>query len=174
MKTVVVYQSKTGFTKKYAEWIAQELGCLAIPDSKEMKELSNYQTILYGGGIMAGKISGFESFKNKVKLQEQKLIVFTTGATSDKAIEVIEQIKKNNLSEEEQKKIPFFYYEGGIDYEAMSFMNRFILKQLYKMLNKKKEKTAEEKGMEEAISKSFDHTDRIHICDLIKVAKQGS
>lgn len=25
MKTVVIYQSKTGFTKKYAEWISEEL-----------------------------------------------------------------------------------------------------------------------------------------------------
>ena len=25
MKTLVTYQSKTGFTRKYAEWISQEL-----------------------------------------------------------------------------------------------------------------------------------------------------
>jgi len=25
MKTVVIYKSKTGFAKKYAEWIAEEL-----------------------------------------------------------------------------------------------------------------------------------------------------
>lgn len=29
MKTIVVYQSSTGFTKQYAEWIATELGCKA-------------------------------------------------------------------------------------------------------------------------------------------------
>ena len=27
MKSVVVYSSITGFTKKYAEWIAEDLGC---------------------------------------------------------------------------------------------------------------------------------------------------
>ncbi|GEA31640.1 flavodoxin [Clostridium beijerinckii] len=37
MKTVVIYKSKTGFTKKYAKWIAEELsadekGMLAIYD----------------------------------------------------------------------------------------------------------------------------------------------
>ena len=27
MKKIVVYKTSTGFTKRYAEWIAQALGC---------------------------------------------------------------------------------------------------------------------------------------------------
>ena len=27
MKIIVIYKSKTGFTKRYAEWIAEELKC---------------------------------------------------------------------------------------------------------------------------------------------------
>ncbi len=27
MKTIVVYKSKYGYTKRYAEWIAEELSC---------------------------------------------------------------------------------------------------------------------------------------------------
>ena len=30
MSTVVVYSSQTGFTKRYAEWLAEELGCQAV------------------------------------------------------------------------------------------------------------------------------------------------
>ncbi len=30
MKTIVVYKSKTGFTKKYAEWISEELSTRRI------------------------------------------------------------------------------------------------------------------------------------------------
>lgn len=33
MKKIVVYQSGTGFTAKYADWIAEELGC----EAKEYK-----------------------------------------------------------------------------------------------------------------------------------------
>ena len=36
MKTIVAYKSKSGYTKTYAEWIAQELDC----DIKENAEIS--------------------------------------------------------------------------------------------------------------------------------------
>lgn len=36
MKTIVIYHSQTGFTKRYAEWIAQEAGadCLELSAAK--------------------------------------------------------------------------------------------------------------------------------------------
>ena len=37
MKKIVVYQSGTGFTAKYANWIAEELGCEA-KEYKKVKE----------------------------------------------------------------------------------------------------------------------------------------
>ena len=36
MKTIVVYRSKYGSTKKYAEWISAELGCEML-EFKEAK-----------------------------------------------------------------------------------------------------------------------------------------
>ena len=36
MKSIVVYTSKTGFTKKYAQWIAEDLGC----EAKGLNEIS--------------------------------------------------------------------------------------------------------------------------------------
>ena len=34
MKTVVIYKSRTGFTKKYAEWISEELSADIFDVSK--------------------------------------------------------------------------------------------------------------------------------------------
>ena len=36
MKRIVVYQSGTGFTAKYADWIAKDLGC----EAKEYKHVN--------------------------------------------------------------------------------------------------------------------------------------
>ena len=49
MKKLVVFKSSTGFTKKYAEWIAEELKC----EAKSIKEISKKenkteQDIFYG------------------------------------------------------------------------------------------------------------------------------
>lgn len=164
MKKIIVYQSKTGFTKKYAEWMAEVLNCMTVPFKKDMKNLNEYDLIIFGGGIMAGKVNGLEQFKTNVDLQKQKLFVYATGATSQELTEVTDQFKTNNLTEEEQKKVPFYYYEGGIDYNHMGILSKFFMKMLVNMLKGKKNKTAEEEGMLNALSHSFDHSDknRIH------------
>ena len=53
MKTIVAYKSKSGYTKKYAQWIAQELNC-DIKENAELSDIINYDVIIYGGGMYAG------------------------------------------------------------------------------------------------------------------------
>ncbi|MDE5939773.1 MAG: flavodoxin [Lachnospiraceae bacterium] len=38
MKTIVIYNSQTGFTKRYAKWIAEAAGadCVALPEAKKL------------------------------------------------------------------------------------------------------------------------------------------
>lgn len=49
MKAIVVYKSSTGFTKKYADWIAQALGCeaVALQDAKRI-DYSAYDALIFG------------------------------------------------------------------------------------------------------------------------------
>ena len=59
MNPIVIYKSKYGSTKAYAEWISEELNCRAI-DVKTVKiaDLTEYDTIIYGGGLYAEVIAG--------------------------------------------------------------------------------------------------------------------
>ena len=47
MKTIVIYTSQTGFTKRYAEWIAEATGadCFELSAAKK-KDLTTYDCIL--------------------------------------------------------------------------------------------------------------------------------
>ena len=59
MRTVVIYKSKTGFTKKYAKWISEELSSDIFDISKVTANmLTAYDTVIYGGGLYAMGISG--------------------------------------------------------------------------------------------------------------------
>ena len=51
MNAIVIYKSKYGSTKAYAEWIAEALSCQAV-EAKSVKadDLLAYDTIVYGGG----------------------------------------------------------------------------------------------------------------------------
>ena len=57
MKILVTYKSKTGFTKKYAEMIAKEVdGCLVEFKKMTAEKMSEFDVVVYGGGIYAGMI----------------------------------------------------------------------------------------------------------------------
>ena len=58
MKTIIIYHSQTGFTKRYAQWIAEASGadCFELSAARK-KDLDAYDTIVYGGWACAGGIS---------------------------------------------------------------------------------------------------------------------
>lgn len=47
MKTVVIYNSQTGFTKRYAEWIAAAAGadCMPLTEAKKNKSKEDEEQI---------------------------------------------------------------------------------------------------------------------------------
>ena len=176
MKTIVIYKSKTGFTKRYAEWIAKDLGCEALSaDKVSAKELQQYQTIIYGGGIMAGQIGGLKKLKGVIAGNpDKKLIVFATGATPAEALKEKDTIKEANFTTEESKNIPYFYFQSGINYEDMKLGAKLLMKMFAAMLGKKKSKTAEEQGMVETITKSADYSDIKFIQSIFFLSDLGS
>ena len=103
MNILVTYQSKTGFTKQYAEWISDELKS----DIKEAKDVNSsdikkYDLIIHGGWIMGGLVKGLAKIK---KLNPKKLIVFGVGYTKKDKVNLKQIIEANKLEE-----TPFFYY----------------------------------------------------------------
>ncbi len=172
MNTVVIYQSKTGFTAKYAKWIGEELNCPVFSlKEADRNGLSEYDTIIYGGGLMAGKVSGLDKFKKSSLAEGKKLVVFATGATPMEATEAITRVKNSNLSTEEQRKIPFFYLVSGLCYEKMGFFSKSMLKMMYNVLQKKKDRTEEENGMMQVFEKSSDHSDKKNLKELLACMK---
>ena len=148
MKTLVTYQSKTGFTKTYAEWIAEELSA----DIKEIakvstEELTNYDLVIHGGWIMGGMINGLDKVRT---LNPSKLIVFAVGFTSKEEVEIPKIAEVNKLGD-----TPFFYYVGGMNPKKMGFMGRTMVK----MVTKKKPEYA-------------DYTNRDEIKGIVDLAKE--
>ena len=83
MKTIVIYNSQTGFTKRYAEWIAEAAGadCLELSAAKK-KDLTAYEAIIFGSWACAGSISKVRWFKGNIdNWAGKKLIAFCVGGS---------------------------------------------------------------------------------------------
>ncbi len=170
MKTVVIYKSKTGFTKKYAKWIAEELSADIFNASNvDINILNKYDTIIYGGSLYAVGIIGIGLIKKNInKIKDKRLIVFATGA-SPLRDNVINEVINKNFTVDEQKYIKFFYLRGGFNYNKLSSFDKFLMTLLkWKIKNKKKEDlSADEKGMLAIYNKPVDFTDKKNIGEII-------
>lgn len=173
MKTIVIYHSQTGFTKRYAQWIAKASGadCLELSAAKK-KNMAPYEAIIYGGWACAGGISKLSWFKGNIdKWADKKLIVFCVGGSPADSPEIAPALKQN-FKESELKKVRVFYCPGGFNYEKMSAPSRLMMKLFLKSLKAKKDKTEAEQEMIQMISSSYDIADRKYIEPILECLKK--
>ena len=177
MKAVVIYKTKYGSTKKYAEWIAEELGC-DIFDSKDIKadKLKDYDTIIYGGGLYAEVIAGVSLItKNINTLDTKKLIVYTTGITPIDCREYYDKmVIEKNFNPEIREKIKVYNFPGKMVLSELSLVHRTALKTLKKIMSGKENPSEMEKMLIELCDADGDFSDKDLICELVEYAKTFS
>lgn len=171
MKTLVVYKSQTGFTKKYAQWIAEKSEGVAITvsEAKKLKkaDLDQYDAIVYGGWCMAGKISGDAWLRNRYKeLADKKLVLFACGASPEDYPDT-QIFLQQTLSDEEKKYIKLFYCPGGLNYDKMNMGSKLAMKALVASIRGNKKSTKEDLEAADVMSSNYDNTDEKHVEPII-------
>ncbi len=159
MNSIVLYTSKTGFTKQYAEWIAEALGCECRPYTHGCEaQIRDYDCIIYGGWLMAGMISGYDKIRNS---GIECTAVFGTGMSCP-GESVLEQLAGQNKIEPEK----VFYFEGGYNPKKVGFIPRMIVRMLTRSLSKKADMTEADMRILETAS-GMDRTDKRMIAPLL-------
>ena len=176
MKTIVIYKSKYGSTKQYAEWIAEALSA-DLFEAKNVKaaDLEKYDTIIYGGGLYAEVIAGVTLItKNYDKLSDKKLIVFTTGITPLDLREYYDKLVfDKNFKGEIREKVRVFNYLGKMILSELTLPHRTALKALKKLMSGKENPTEMEKLLVALCDADGDFSDKNAIAELLEYAKEG-
>lgn len=156
---IVIYKSKTGFTEKYARWIADALRCDAVcMDKNSLAEAARYDVVIFGGGMHAGAVNGIKFIRNSMSsLAGKKIIVFATGAAPPIPDE-IERIINHNLPGE--KDLAFFYFQSGMNYARIRGADRLLMGIFRTVLKMKKNKSGVEQGTADTIQNSYDYSSR--------------
>lgn len=177
MKTLVIYTSQTGFTKRYAEWITNRVkgDIINLNEAKKKNDdfFTDYDAILYGGWAMGGSVVQLKWFLTKaVSWKEKKLAVFCVGASPLDRPDV--EVSLHNLLDDTQREyIKAFYCQGGIDYSRMKMPSKLAMKAFAATMRKKKNPTEDEKIMAEMISHSYDISDEKYIEPIVEYILKG-
>ena len=179
-KAIVIYTSKRGSTKQYAEWIAEDLECEAIslsdPSVKDI-DLYEYDCIIYGGWIRGSGIVDFDKF-GKLLDDElmQRLIVFGVGM-ADETADNYAQVwgySIGKLDPKNENRTILYILGGRYDPENVKGMDRFLMKIMRTVLISGS--TPEAKGranfMKDRIDNGIDMVYRDNIISLVKDARR--
>jgi hypothetical protein len=130
---VIVYQSKTGFTRKYAEMLAANTGLAAFPVN-EISQVDHNEEIIFLGWMKAGQIQGLKKTR---KFRIAAVCGSGTGRTAEPSPETI--IARNKI-----EGLPFFYLRSGcLPLEQLKGTDRIMLSFYLKIIKKRKDKDEE-------------------------------
>lgn len=173
-RTIVIYKSKYGATEKYAQWIGQELDCPVVSaDDFNKKDFEKYDNIIFGGGVHAGGVTGFDLIRKSMrKLAGKKVVVFAVGLNVMQP-ETRQQLRDINFSKKKVRGITCYYCPGAYDPSKVKGMDAMIMNMMKKMLEDKKESegTEDDRLLLARVTEGADLIDRKYIEPIVREFK---
>ena len=176
-KQIIIYGSQYGSTKRYAERLSEITGLEAV-NYKEVKNISDYNRVVYLGGLFAGGVMGLKKTVTKMT-PHQELILATVGMTDPNEatyFEGIRKVLKAQLPASLYDENKIFHLRGAIDYNQLGFKHRIMMKMFHSMMLKKPESelTADAKAMLETYGKQVDFVDYDGLKPIIEIITKSS
>lgn len=129
MRTLVLYTSNTGNTKRYAERIAEGIGADILPFNKRMfkkMSLKDYDTIVYGGWLSGMTIQGVNEFLARWDdMSEKNVLIYAVG------MGVVSKESRDNLINSnllDLYHLRFYQLRGSFDYSKLKFPYTWMIR----------------------------------------------
>lgn len=168
-KGIIIYQSKYGATKKYAEWLKEMTGFACLETQKaSLNDVKQYDIILLCGGVYASGIAGLSFLKKNIGVLRNKKIAILCVGASPYDESAFNEIKGHNLKGD-LEEIPLFYGRGMWNESRMTFVDRTLCRLLQKSVAKKAPDTREPwmEALMCAVGQTCDWTDKKYLEPLV-------
>lgn len=168
-KTIVLYRSRYGATKRYAAWLASDLGCPLIetPDAG-ISQAAEYDTIILGGGVYASAISGLDFLKQHGEaLAGKRLCVFAVGA-SPFGEKTLDHLRGKNMTGA-LADVPLFYFRGAWNGSRLTLRDKMLCQLMQRIISKKPEADCDawERTLMQPGAPDEDWTDRLYLAPML-------
>lgn len=175
-KAIVIYNSKRGSTKQYAEWIAGDLECTAVPlHNFDYGSLSQFDVVIFGSWLRGSGIVGFDKFRKQIAAHADKLIIFVTGI-SEYNPQNYQQICKINFKEDINMQNTLLYFcPGRYVPSKVKGLDKFLMAISKKVLLSgitDKESAAAANMMVNSIANGVDNVDRRYTEQVLRAVRK--
>ncbi|MGN0765294.1 MAG: hypothetical protein ACI4MO_02300 [Christensenellales bacterium] len=163
----IIFTSNTGHTQEYAQILAGELG-LPCYDLKQAKSnLPSGVDVIYLGWIMAGNVQGL---KKALRRYSVKVVCAVGMSGNDNQLDEI--YDKYMFLED----TPIFYLQGGMEYQKLKGVYKFMIGTVKKVMSKKleaKEKTQDEQDMLDLIVNGKSMVSKEKLSEVLAYLKEN-
>ena len=155
MITAIIYESKAGHTKRYAEMLSDKINAKAMSLKEAKKELKGNDEIVFLGWVCATKIKGLR----KAKRHNIKCV----GAVG---IYPKENTYTDSLAKSNDVDEKLFYLRGGIDFDKLSKLTKKFFNWIAKMM--KIDNKPENKELIELFEYGKDFVDEANLDEMVE------
>ncbi|HEY8969523.1 MAG TPA: flavodoxin domain-containing protein [Puia sp.] len=129
-KGAILYSSRYGATRQYAEWLANELQWpLLLADNTTNKDLAAYDTLIIGSSVYIGRLLIKDWLKkHNPVLGDKELSFFIVCATPASERQQQETIARTSIPHDLIGPENVFFLPGRLTIDKLSWRDRLMLK----------------------------------------------
>jgi menaquinone-dependent protoporphyrinogen IX oxidase len=130
MKGIIIYKSKYGATKQYADWLGELLHIPSVfLDHFHKGSLPDYDFVVLGSSVYIGKLLIRDWLMQNInEVQLKKVFLFIVCGTDPGEKDKIEKIVKDNLPGELKSKFEIYFLSGRLRRNNLSWSDKLLLK----------------------------------------------
>lgn len=178
-RTLVLYRTKHGSTRKYANWIADALnGDVMEADKRTANDwglrMGGYDMVIFGGNLNTSGINGLKEFRAvKARNPVENVAYFCVGSWPESEETTQTHLESNFTPQELEQGVDLFYCRGRLDYIGLGFIDKRIMGGLMKAILKKypEDRSQGEAELLEAYTDDVDWSGRYYIQPLVDHVK---
>lgn len=125
----IVYISKCGHTKQYAEWLKDELNCdLYVGDKIDFSRLLSYKLIVFASGVYNDKIQIMDIIKKNISaINVQRTAVMVSTWYANDSLTAKNMLIDGNYPDAFKNRVPLYVLNSGIDKKKISAVDNVKL-----------------------------------------------
>ena len=169
-KVAVVYSSKFGHTKQYADWLAADLEDVDVINvaSFNPTQLLAYKLVIFASGVYSDKMPVMDFIKKNISaIKPNRTMVMAVSWYTNDSDEAKAKLIADNYPEEFKSIVPLYVVNSGIDKKQISPVDSMKLLAVQAMIAKKDGRSSDDINILSILKGYFDPTAKENL-DSIK------